>query len=132
LAAILDIISLCDNSSELRFFAPWRIDPRPIQALLHGVYAFLGVADMWRALATDPETFPQAEARFARIRAQVASAADELATSALLTPAGERFVRGTRQQIDALQEIPVSPATALAAERDLARTRAGRNRERLP
>jgi HEXXH motif-containing protein len=29
--------------------APWRDDPRPLRGIIHGVYAFTGVSDFWRA-----------------------------------------------------------------------------------
>jgi HEXXH motif-containing protein len=131
LAALLDITELCDTSSDLRFFAPWRADPRPIEGLLQGTYAFLGVADMWRALCGEPESFPQAEMQFARVRTQLAVAVEELVTSNLLTPPGVRFVRRLKQQVDALSETPVAPAIAARAEDDLANVRAAWNQEIL-
>jgi HEXXH motif-containing protein len=131
LAALLDLTELCDTSSDRRFFAPWRADPRPIEGLLHGAYAFLGVADVWRALGAEPESFPQAEMQFARVRAQLATAVEELVTSNLLTPPGVRFVHRLKQQVDALREAPVAPAIAARAQDDLANARAAWNQESL-
>jgi HEXXH motif-containing protein len=36
-----------------RIYVPWRDDPRPFIGALQGVYAFFGMAALWRTLATD-------------------------------------------------------------------------------
>ncbi|MFF9405713.1 aKG-HExxH-type peptide beta-hydroxylase [Streptomyces anandii] len=36
------------TAEEPLLYAPWRADPRPVQGVLHGAYAFAGVADFWR------------------------------------------------------------------------------------
>jgi uncharacterized protein len=122
LAALLDIEHLHEDS-ERRFFAPWRTDPRPIGGLFQGVYAFIGVADTWRALYADPVAFPQAEREFAEARANVTDAVATLAASALLTSRGQRFVRGMTDAVDRLQAVAVPPATVAAAEMSLRQRR---------
>jgi uncharacterized protein len=48
--AMLDLFELCDPVAAGRlFYAPWRDDPRPVEALLQGTYAHVGVTDYWRA-----------------------------------------------------------------------------------
>ncbi len=37
-----------DESTEL-WYAPWRDDPRPLEGLLQGIYAFAGIAGFWHA-----------------------------------------------------------------------------------
>jgi HEXXH motif-containing protein len=123
LSAVLDIVPLYDGGSDRRFFAPWRTDPRPIGGLLQGVYAFIAVADTWRALSSAPDEFPQAQREFAEARAQVSDALDTLAGSGLLTPSGERFLIGMRRSVERLQAVDVPTATDLAAQRVLAQRR---------
>ena len=49
LGAMLDMFDLYDRCDGRLFYAPWREDPRPVEALLQGTYAHLGVTDYWRA-----------------------------------------------------------------------------------
>lgn len=123
LSALLDIVPLYDGSSKRTFFAPWRLDPRPIGGLFQGVYAFLAVADTWRALALDPATFPQAEREFAEARVQVSDALQTLTDSSVLTPAGERFVAGMRKCLSRLETAAVSAEAQRHADRVLAQRR---------
>jgi HEXXH motif-containing protein len=122
LAALLDIRQLYEDSDRW-FFAPWRADPRPIGGLLHGVYAFIGVADTWRTLCSDPATFPQAAREFAEARANVSDAVTTLAGSGLLTPAGNQFVAGMTEAVERLQAVDVPAATVAAAELSLRQRR---------
>jgi HEXXH motif-containing protein len=121
LAALLDIKQLYEDSDRW-FFAPWRADPRPIGGLLQGVYAFIGVADMWRTLCPDP-AFPQAAREFAEARANVADAVTTLAGSGLLTPAGTQFVKGMTEAVERLQAVDVPAATVAAADDSLRQRR---------
>lgn len=51
-------------SEEELFYAPWRDDPRPLEGLLQGIYAFFGVARFWRAHMRRAEGGQTALARF--------------------------------------------------------------------
>ena len=119
LSAVLDLVPLFQDSSRQTFFAPWRTDPRPIGGLLQGVYAFLGVADVWRVLSTRPDRFPSAQSEFAAARAQVADAIATVTTSGLLTTAGQRFVRGMAAAAERLHATELPAETVTAAERAL-------------
>ena len=90
-----------------KLWAPWRTDPRPLGGLLQGVYAFLGVADTWRALAARPALGDLAMREFAEAREQVDVALGELTGAGALTPAGEVFVDGLRTAADALLAEPL-------------------------
>ena len=48
LAALSDLVELVRPDTQELYYAPWRDDPRPAEALLHGTYAHLGVAEFWR------------------------------------------------------------------------------------
>jgi uncharacterized protein len=119
LSALLDLTVLTDPADDRRYFAPWRTDPRPLPGLLQGVYAFIGVADAWRALQ---DTVTVATARFAESRLQVDRGLTAIEQSGALTPDGKRFTAGMRQAADRLLAVPL-PSDADATARDcLART----------
>ncbi|MGC9537789.1 HEXXH motif domain-containing protein [Streptomyces sp. UG1] len=76
------------------YYAPWRSDPRPVHGLLHGVFAFAGVARFWRVhrrQVTGTEA-QRASFEFAVLREQLREAVDALATAEDLTEAGRLFV----------------------------------------
>ena len=101
LGAVLDLFDLCDHSDQRLFYAPWRNDPRPLEALLQGTYAHIAVTDFWRA-RRNYLSGPQAEdaaAKFALWRMQTAEAIETLAASGSLTPLGARFVNGMRATV---------------------------------
>ncbi|MCD0452584.1 HEXXH motif-containing putative peptide modification protein [Actinocorallia sp. API 0066] len=88
LNAILDHLPLTAPDDGTRYQAPWRDDPRPLLALLHGTYAHLAVAGFWRR-----ETgTPHAAEHFARWRTATHASALTLVTSPSLTPHGHTFV----------------------------------------
>ena len=119
LQALHDIHPL-HRPSDARYFAPWRTDPRPLGGFLQGTYAFLGVADTWRALCADPEAFPHAELNFTETRTFVTDAVGRLAGAAALTAAGHDFVAGMTEAIQRLHDVPVRAATVATADRTLA------------
>ncbi|GAA1859822.1 HEXXH motif domain-containing protein [Asanoa iriomotensis] len=130
LTAAMDIEPLCAMSGEAVHFAPWRSDPRPVAGLLQGVYAFLGVADTWRALYTGSDGFPEAARQFANVRADVRAAVEALVRSDELTPAGRRFVDGLSVAIDDLGTVSVARSLVTAAETRVAAKRVAWRRRR--
>ena len=130
LAAVLDIVPLFEGSDRT-FFAPWRDDPRPVGGLFQGVYAFLGVAEMWGALCAEPAAFPRARREFAEARAHVTDAIGTLADSGLLTADGARFVRRMSEAVQRLHTIELPATTVAAAERALAERRNTWHRHRV-
>lgn len=101
LHAVLDLVELCEPTDERLYYAPWRSDPRPLTALLHGTYAFLGVADFWqRRSIVDNDT--RARSEFVRVRLQVRQALEALQAAVGLTTAGRRFVSGMAIWADGL------------------------------
>ncbi|MGH3778591.1 MAG: HEXXH motif domain-containing protein [Pseudonocardiaceae bacterium] len=101
LNALLDLVELCEPTDERLYYAPWRLEPRPLAALLHGTYAFLGVADFWqRRSIVDNDT--RAWHEFARAQVQVQQALKILQAAAGLTTAGRRFVSGMTTWADGL------------------------------
>ncbi|MBG0853749.1 HEXXH motif domain-containing protein [Streptomyces spinoverrucosus] len=86
--------------SEELFYAPWRDDPRPLGGLLQGIYAFLGVARLWRAHrhTADPADVPLAHFEFALWRGQVWSVLDEVHDHETLTPLGRYVLERLRER----------------------------------
>lgn len=81
-------------AAEPRHYAQWRTDPRPLSGLLHGAYAFAGVAEFWRT-ERHAVRGPQADLahfEFAVWSRGVLAALDTLCVSPGLTPLGRQFV----------------------------------------
>jgi HEXXH motif-containing protein len=119
LSAMLDLSRLTDPADDRRFFAPWRTDPRPLAGLLQGVYAFVGVADAWRAMQG---AVGVATARFAEARLQADRGLTAIEESGALTPEGESFVAGVRRSADRLLAEPLPAGADRAARASLAGT----------
>ena len=122
LNGLLDIMRLHERDERL-YFAPWRHDPRPLDALFQGVYAFLGVADTWHLLTRDNRWRPVAERSFATARLQVDEGLRALLTSDRLTPAGVQFAAGIRTAVDGLLAVPLPDPVVADAHAQLDRSR---------
>ena len=123
--AMFDLFDLVDPSDRRRYYAPWRDDPRPLEALLQGTYAHLGVTDYWRVRSdrlVGPEALAAAE-QFARWRTATAEAIDTLAGSGALTALGDRFVARMRATVEPWLDEPVDPAAAESARQWAAQRR---------
>src|SRR5690606_21063095 len=70
LAALIHLFPLADDDRAERYYAPWRPDPRHLTGLLHGAYAFTGVAGFWRDRLAHPDHGPAAAYHFALRRPQ--------------------------------------------------------------
>ncbi|HEU5421147.1 MAG TPA: HEXXH motif-containing putative peptide modification protein [Streptosporangiaceae bacterium] len=127
LAALLDLVALVrPTATSARYYAPWRDDPRPIAALLHGTYAFLGVAGYWQRQRQHEtgELALSAHAEFARWHSATAGAVRDLATSGSLTGLGRRFLAGMEATVQLRGRASVPSEAAR-----LARTAAMMHRE---
>ncbi|WP_238015354.1 FxsB family cyclophane-forming radical SAM/SPASM peptide maturase [Dactylosporangium sp. AC04546] len=91
LGAVLDVTDLFVRDDPHTVRVPWREDPRPVEGVLQGTYAFVAVADMWRA-----RPGPEAD----RYRTWASGAVDALLEGDALTPAGRRFVERLRTTLD--------------------------------
>lgn len=117
LGALLDLFDLFDIDDDSLYYAPWRDDPRPLEGLLQGSYAYLAVTDFWRvrrqnASGADRQT---ADEQFARWRVQTAEAIDVMLRSGSLSALGERFVRGMAEKASSWFEERVGAGAAKAA-----------------
>ncbi|MFD5303399.1 aKG-HExxH-type peptide beta-hydroxylase [Streptomyces rochei] len=109
LAALLHLFPLLDDDREERYYAPWRADPRHLTGLLHGAYAFTGVAGFWRDRLAEPEHAEVAAYHFALRRLQSRLVVRTLRTSARLTAPGSRLVAGLARTLDGWLRVPVAP-----------------------
>jgi len=103
LTALCDLFDLFDPKDPRRYPVPWRHDARPLEGLLHGTYAHLAIADLWRSRSRQT---PDEEARrlFLMYRSWVEKAIDILLQADALLPYGERFVNGMRSTVEAWAE----------------------------
>jgi len=110
LNALLDLIPLYEPSDEL-YYSPARNDPRPIGGLLHGCYAFAGVADYWRNYRqlTSNRRRDFAHLQFTILLEQLRQPARVLHDAGPLTTAGRDFVSLLITQLDtwAEESVPV-------------------------
>ncbi len=122
LSALSDIVALTFPDSGLRFYAPWRPDPRPVSGLLQGAYAHLGVGRFWRQqrhVASDALGL-RAHIEFARWRAGAALVAKTLRSSGQLTQAGSDFVAGMVRTLDRWLEERVPAEAQVRADHEAA------------
>jgi uncharacterized protein len=119
LSALLDLEPLYTLEGEELHFAPWRTDARPTAGLFQGVYAFLGVADVWRALRAAPELEELATREFALCRELVEAGLSELERSEELTPLGRAFAAGLRRHVLSWHSESMPAAAVTAAEETL-------------
>ncbi len=133
LGAVLDLFDLCDHSDQRVYYAPWRDDPRPLEALLQGTYAHIAVTDFWRVRRNylSGRRAEDAAAKFALWRTQTAEAIETLAASPSLTPLGVRFVDRMRTTVSPWLGEDV-PAEARDAARRWAEDHRKAWKDRLP
>ncbi|MET9735677.1 HEXXH motif domain-containing protein [Streptomyces sp. NPDC006458] len=115
LAALLHLFPLLDDDREERYYAPWRADPRHLTGLLHGAYAFTGVAGFWRDRLAGKEPCEQAGYHFALRRLQSRLVVRTLLTSGRLTAQGTAVVSGLARTLDGWLREPVPEAAAARA-----------------
>jgi HEXXH motif-containing protein len=121
LSVITDLVQLTRPGTGT-YYAPWRTDSRPLDNLIHGLYAHLGVAAFWRRESRsepDHERRHRADVEFSRWRAACQQAVATVRRSGRLTGSGERFVDGMESALSEWSTDRV-PATAAAAARELA------------
>jgi HEXXH motif-containing protein len=130
LAALLDLVTLTEPDDGRRYYAPWRVDPRPASGLLQGAYAFFGVSGYWReqrAVAPEPQVRQRAESEFARWREGAARVVETLMSSGQLSASGADFVGEMADVLDVWCREPVGGdavvVARLKAERHLAQWR---------
>ncbi len=127
LDAVMDLVDLYTPGGRCRHRAPWRLDPRPVGALLQGTYAHLGVTDVWRTRRVRPwcGTRPMADFEFTYWRSQTSRAISTLQDSGELTLPGAEFVEAMAETLATWEGEPL-PADVVAAAADVDRATAVR------
>jgi HEXXH motif-containing protein len=121
LCMLLDLVPLVASASEVRLYSPWRDDPRPLQGLLHGSYAYLGLAghvdQECRQRVGDEAAANLGLAQFelAMWRDQVGRVLGSLRRPGGLTSGGRRFVETMRARLRDLRRSPVPSRPRLLA-----------------
>jgi HEXXH motif-containing protein len=112
LGALLHLLTLVEPDPERRYYAAWRDDPRPLDGLLQGLYAFVGVTDFWRVHREKAGGGERslAQFEFALWRRQALGAAEVLADSGHLTERGQSFVEILRDRLQSWRDDPVPAA----------------------
>ncbi|WP_369037656.1 aKG-HExxH-type peptide beta-hydroxylase [Streptomyces adonidis] len=106
LGALLDMVDLYGPPSQARYHAPWRPDPRPLDALLQGTYAHLGVCDFWHTERAAAPPDPRAEQEHTTWYGHTRRAVDTLLGSGELLPPGRRFTEEMRRALARSREFP--------------------------
>ncbi|MFE9748857.1 HEXXH motif domain-containing protein [Saccharothrix saharensis] len=116
--ALLDLVELHTSDGAPRHYAPWRDDPRPVEGLLHGVYAFVSVVEYWHAQRglVPPELARRAEFALAYRARQVGLAVDGMRGLVDLTDLGREFVAAVAVRLAACDPVDMPPEVAEAAE----------------
>jgi HEXXH motif-containing protein len=118
LNGLLHLVKLCEpEAGPPVHYVPWRDDPRPLPAVLHGAYAFSAVTAFWqrRAVRESGAAARRAELEFALWRHQTIHTLARLASSDRLTVWGQQVVEQLRQRSGAWSAHAVSPQAARLA-----------------
>jgi HEXXH motif-containing protein len=121
LCGLLDMLPLM-KPSDKRGYAPWRDDPRPLEGILQGIYAFTGIVRFWdvqRLVETEPDAALHANVLYERWRLAIELAVGFLLDEAPLTENGMRFVAVLRERGQRRESGPV-PAEAAEIAREVA------------
>lgn len=121
LNAMLDLVSLEKGVSDKLWYAPWRVDSRPLIGLLHGIYAFVSVVEFWRIeheQPAEPALSRAAQFAFAHRRNQVREAVDAARSAPELTELGRQLVETASERLTVCESVEV-PADLLEVVRQM-------------
>jgi HEXXH motif-containing protein len=122
LCMLLDLVPLIETTPQVRsYYSPWRDDPRPLRGLLHGGYAYLGLAALVDRESRErdgkhPAVNPRmAQFELAMWREQVGHVVGTLRRSDVLTLAGHQFEAVMRKRLSDLRRTLVPPKAQVLA-----------------
>ncbi|GII92010.1 HEXXH motif domain-containing protein [Sinosporangium siamense] len=116
LNALMDLFELAPPDTGERFYAPWRSDPRPVDGLLHGAYAHLGIARFWRVQRhVERNAAARVHAHVEYVRWRDGALAVSRLLAGRLLPPGERLAAGMREVLESWLDDPVPPEAARTA-----------------
>ncbi|PZS38332.1 MAG: hypothetical protein DLM62_14335, partial [Pseudonocardiales bacterium] len=103
LNALHDLVPLYRPDAIGSLYSPWRHDPRPLAGLLHGIYAFVGVAEfLRRERECARRRDAQAELELARYSEQLRVGYEQAVAAQGLTAAGAKLVAALGTAIERL------------------------------
>ena len=111
------VVDLTGGDAQGHFYAPWRDDPRPILAMLHGIFAFTAVAEYWLARADQVPPSPKGAFLLAHRREQVAWALASMADATGVTDLGAELITAVRHRLSACLNASVPARVAVGAKR---------------
>lgn len=116
LNGLLSLVDIGGHGTTM--YAPWRDVPRPTAGLLHGVFAFLSVAELWRVQRdlVGPGERKAAHFTFALRRHQVMEAVRALRDHPDLTAVGRQLVMAVDARLAPLRRQPVAPELAATVQ----------------
>jgi HEXXH motif-containing protein len=112
LGGLLQLVRLHTDDRSERLYAPWRDDPRPLGGVVHGVYAFFGVTEFYRALSTSRPDDELAAFEYAHWRDQVVRTLEAIRGDDALTEPGQRFLAHVAERAEAWRHDEVSAVAA--------------------
>jgi HEXXH motif-containing protein len=112
------VVKLVDGDDPATGYAAWRDDPRPLEGIIHGVFAFAAITEFWavqrkRASGLDADL---ANFEFALWRRQTATVLRAIQRHHALTTIGSRFLQGIGNRLDGMADQPVSDEIASIAD----------------
>lgn len=100
LNCLFDLMASEEHASD-RHYSPWRLDPRPLWGILHGAYAFIGVAEFWAREANNPSADGRlASFEFARISQEVRQGLQTLNRAEALRSVDRPIIEGLSGRVD--------------------------------
>jgi HEXXH motif-containing protein len=118
LNGIRHVTELVEGEDLATCYAPWRDDPRPLGGLLHGVFAFVAIAEFWAVHRdmTKGSDADLANFEFALWRRQLSTVLDAIRNDQALTETGSRFLARIGERVDLLNTLQVPPEIAVLAD----------------
>jgi HEXXH motif-containing protein len=117
LNALHDLVPVYRPDATRSFYSPWRHDPRPLTGLLHGIYAFVGVAEFLRRERECARTRDAlVELELARYREQLQLGYQQAAAAQGLTALGVKLVAALGAAIERLHNEAIPCDTRRLAE----------------
>ncbi|MGN9762337.1 HEXXH motif domain-containing protein [Streptomyces sp. SD31] len=125
LNGLMHLTPLTDDCSDL-YHAPWRDDPRPLIGVLHGAFAFCGVAAFWRTRCARDTGSAGRRARFefALARSQSRAVLQALDALPALNATGRALVRGLLADVRSWDDEVLPESAVRMAARAAAHQRA--------
>lgn len=122
LSALMDLVPLVHQADSGTHYVPWRQNPRPLTALLQGLYAHVEIARFWqqhRTAGLGPAELWQANVEFAKWRRACTRVTDSVRGHPGLTYCGGFFVDGLINVLRTWQDDRIPVNAVVQADHEL-------------